>query len=420
MTGWGALIWTTCRRGLKAFAANRRGGFVTTFALALPVVAVLSCGAIDLSSVSSARNKMQEVADAAALEGARQLSVANSQGVGARAQAFAMDQLSGLAQSVTLTPTVTVASDNSQITVAIHGHRMSFFGNLLPVGGWNFDASATAASVGRMPLCVLTTSSTDATGAINMLGQSKTTAAGCLVHSNADLTLSSAAFLLAGTAEATGTATGPITPQPQTGAPKIGDPFAGLSLAQPPGGCDILPDLLHNLLGIIPIAPGVHCGAITVDKNLTVYLEPGVHYFKNSKLVIQNNATLQGSNVVLIFDDQSSFVFQDHSQIKLQGRQSGTLAGFVIATTPNNTNTFVISSDAARLLLGTIYAPNAVLSVSGGSNNVADQSAWTVIVAKGLKLDGSPNLVINSAYTGSGVPTPAGVGPSGQGARLIH
>ena len=41
---------------------------------------------------------------------------------------------------------------------------------------------------------------------------------------------------------------------------------------------------------------------------------------------------------------------------------------------------------------------------------MADQSAWTVVVAKGLQLQGSPNLVINANYAGSNVPVPAGAG----------
>jgi Flp pilus assembly protein TadG len=406
---------------IAGFARNRRGGLATIVAIAIPVLAVIGCGAADLSSVVSDKSKMQDVADAAALDGANQLSVANSQGAGDRTKQFAADQLTALAARVTLTTNVTVASDASSITVAIQGHRPSFFGNLLPMGGWNFNAQSTAQPLGRLPLCVLTTSAAGASagGALTMAGQSLITATGCLVHSNSDMTAPAPADLNAGTPEAVGTASGQITPTPQTGAPPIADPFTNLNLTPPPG-CDILPDLLNSLLPIIiPVAHGNHCGKIVIRKNLTVQLQPGVHYFLNGGLELQDNATLEGSNVVLIFDNQSAFQFEDHSQIKLQGMQSGPFAGFVVATTPQNTNTFTISSDSAHLLLGTIYVPNALLSVSGGSTNVADQSAWTVIIAKGLQLTGSPNLVINSNYSSSSVPVPSGVGPSSQGARLV-
>jgi Flp pilus assembly protein TadG len=407
------------RRLLDRFTRSRRGGVAVIFGIAVPVLAVIACGAVDLASVSSDKRKMQDVADAAALDGATQLSVANTEGAATRAQQFAMSQLTDVVTRVAVTPNVTTAGDASSITVALHGHRSSFFGNLLPVGGWNINVQATAQPLGRMPLCVLTTASAGASagGAMTMQDQSQTTATGCLVHSNSDLAVPAPANLVSGTAEAVGSASGQISPAPQTGAPPIPDPFANLNL-NIPATCDPL-DLLYDL-GINILTPGVHCGNVTIRQNATAILLPGNHYFMKGVLSLQQNATLQGTDVVLIFDNQSYFQFQDSSQIKLQGRQSGPFAGFVIATTPSNTNTFQISSDSARLLLGTIYVPNALLSVSGGTTNVADQSAWTVIIAKGLKLAGSPNLVINSNYGGTSVPVPAGVGPATQGAKLVQ
>lgn len=411
--GAGAKHW------LARFARNRRGGLGVMFAVGLPALAALACGAVDLASVTTDRNAMQQVADATALDGAKQLLVANTQGVASREQQLAASQLSEIAQRVQLTFNVTTASDNSSITVAIQGHRASYFGNLLPYGGWTFKASATAAPMGKTPLCVLTTSASGASGggAVSLGDQSQVTATGCLVHSNSDIATPSPASIAAGTVEATGSATGQISPAPQTGSPPIPDPFASLNL-NIPATCDPL-DLLYDL-GVNILLPGVHCGNVIIRKNATAILLPGEHYFMKGKLQMQNNSTLQGSNVVLIFDDKSSFTFKDSSVITLQGRQSGPYAGLVIATTPSNTNTFDISTDSARTLLGTIYIPNALLSVSGGGTNVADQSAWTVVIAKGLQLSGSPKLVINDNYTGSTVPVPSGVGASASGVRLIH
>jgi len=405
---------------LTAFARSRRGGVAAIFGISVPVLAVLACGAVDLSSVASDRSNMQDAADAAALDGATQLSVANTQGAGTRAGQFARDQLTSLIKRWALTTHVTTAADASSITVTLQGHRASFFGNLLPMGGWNLNVQSTAQPLGKTPLCVLTTSAGGAAagGAITMQDQSQVNASGCLVHSNSNLTAPSPAALTSGTAEAVDTASGQISPTPQIGAPSIPDPFAKLNLNIPPL-CNLL-DVVYDAGVNYLTTLGTHCGNLTVRKNATVILEPGVHYFKNSKLILQDNATLQGTDVVLIFDSQSYFQFQDSSQIKLQGRQSGTYAGFVIATTPSNTNTFQISSNSARQLLGTIYIPNALLSVSGGTTNVADQSAWTVIIAKGLLLSGSPNLVINSNYANNAVPVPSGVGPSPQGARLVR
>jgi hypothetical protein len=396
---------------LQALWRARFGGTATLFAISVPVVAVLACGAVDLSSVITDRQKMQDVADAAALAGARELTVANVQGVTDRAQAFANEQLTDVATRVKFTTVATIPQDNSSITVRMLGHRASFFGNLLPAGGWHFDVHATAGPVERMPLCVLGSG-----GDIALGDSSRISANSCLVHSNANLNVPAPASLDAGAAEAVGSAAGSISPAPQTGAPPIPDPFAGLNLKIPPS-CNIL-DLLYDL-GVNILTPGIHCGAITVRKNSTVILLPGEHYFMRGALTLMENSTLNGSNVVLIFDNQSNFAFMDHSSINLKGRTSGPFSGFVIATTPSNTNTFTISSDAAHTLEGTVYIPNAPLVVSGSAINVADQSNWTVIVAKGLQLSGSPNLVVNANYAASPVKTPPGVG-AGRGAKLLN
>jgi len=158
-----------------------------------------------------------------------------------------------------------------------------------------------------------------------------------------------------------------------------------------------------------------------VRNNAVVQLLPGEHYFVNSHLVMEQNSQLSGSNVVLVFDSKSNFQFADGSQIDHKGRTgSSPYAGFVIMTTRQNTGTFSISSTAAHTLLGTIYAPSATLAVSGAGNTVADQSAWTVVVAKAITLSGSPNLVINANYAGSSVPVPSGVGVNANKVKLVQ
>ena len=48
-----------------------------------------------------------------------------------------------------------------------------------------------------------------------------------------------------------------------------------------------------------------------------------------------------------------------------------------------------------------------------GAGAIADQSAFTVVVARKVQLKDGPNLVLNSNYAGTSVPVPQGVGPTG-------
>ncbi|PLX35810.1 MAG: hypothetical protein C0606_17060 [Hyphomicrobiales bacterium] len=69
--------------------------------------------------------------------------------------------------------------------------------------------------------------------------------------------------------------------------------------------------------------------------------------------------------------------------------------------------------------LGTIYLPKGVLIIDA-TNTVADQSAYTAIVAERLELQSSPNLVLNTNYGATDVPVPPGVGPVGTGVYLAR
>ena len=387
--------------------ADARGGITLIIALVIPALALLVCGAIDLAAVNADRAAMQDAADATALAMAKQLGVASTAGITARAQDYAMGQLGQISSADQVTVSTTVG--DSSVTVAIGGKRPSFFGNLFPPGGWTLQAQATASSVGEAPLCVL---SSGDSGTDNLLIQNSSllTASKCLVQSDQNIVADSGAQLVAALTQASGTASGPITPAPQSGAPAIADPFASMSIPPPsPLGC-LLNGVLDVTQILLTVAPGCHSGTITIGQGQTMQLLPGTHYFKGGTLTIKGNAVLQGSNVTLIFDKDATFNFTDTSSIDLTGAQAGSYAGFVILTTRDNTNAFSISSNNARRLEGAIYIPSATLNVTGTSNNVADQSAWTVVVAKALQLQGSPNLVINANYANSTVPVPAGAG----------
>lgn len=80
---------------------------------------------------------------------------------------------------------------------------------------------------------------------------------------------------------------------------------------------------------------------------------------------------------------------------------------------------FRISSDNTRVLLGTIYLPKGSLFVDA-QKEVADKSAFTVIVARTIKLEHGPNLVLNTDYLSTDVPVPAGLGPASDPAYLAN
>ena len=63
-------------------------------------------------------------------------------------------------------------------------------------------------------------------------------------------------------------------------------------------------------------------------------------------------------------------------------------------------------------MLGTIYLPKGRLEIATMSP-IADQSAYTAIVARSIRMSGSPTLVLNADYAATDIPVPAGIGPTG-------
>jgi Flp pilus assembly protein TadG len=403
---------------LKRFAANKRGNVALIFAIGLPAMILGALGAVDLTSVVTDRTKMQAVADFAALNAAKQLALDTSSATATRAKNEAQSELSEIAKRWSLTIDAQVVEDGKAVQVSVRGHRPSYFHDMLPKGGWTAGVSATAEIEGLTPLCVLGSGTT--TGGLLGLGLGATSdvitlkntahlsADSCLVQSNNAIKVSNSAAVEAQAVQSVGDASGSISPEPMTGAASIKDPFASLNTNIP----TLCTDLNVTIVPGKPLKKGTHCGVIVVPPNTTLQLEPGEHYFSLATLLVGSNAKLVGTDVVLIFDTLSFFSFTAQSDIELEGRKSGPFAGFVIATTKTNAKTFTISTSAAHKLLGVVYIPNGLLSIQG-NNDVAADSAWTVIVAKTISISGGANLVVNANYTVNNVPpVPTGVGPS--------
>ena len=78
-----------------------------------------------------------------------------------------------------------------------------------------------------------------------------------------------------------------------------------------------------------------------------------------------------------------------------------------------------IISEQARNLLGTIYLPAGRLIIDS-KKPIADQSAYTVIIARLVNLYDGPDLVLNARYGATDIPVPNGVGPSSADTLLLR
>jgi len=402
-----ASSFVALRRPLRAFLRDRRGNLAMIAALLMPVLCLSVAFAVETGQAVLLKSKLQDIADSHALMGAVQLASDRSDATPKRMQEAADAQAKEMAFGWTITTKATAAPDASSITVQQTAWRASFFGNLLPPGGFTVGVKSTALSMPGAPLCVL--SQDMAAKTMSIEGASSLNADGCLVQSNGGMSATGSSKIRALKIQSGGGASGDIVPKAVTDAPAISDPFPTLTV-DPPAGC-LDTNLTFNY-GTATINPGVHCGNVNIGGASTVTLAPGEHYFTGPSFVVGGSAILSGVDAVLLFKNNTKISFEGAAAVSLEGRRSGKYAGFLLVTDRLYTGIVSVSAQTAHKLFGTIYFPSAALVVSGASNQIADASQWTIIVARAIQVTGSSQLIVKSNYAGSSVPVPRNVGPN--------
>jgi hypothetical protein len=397
------------------------------FAGAAPVL--LGCGtlALDFSNAFGARNALQSAADAAALAATRELQLRSTSETTVRAivEEYVNQHVD---DDVRINSLVSSIIDNRQgVRVELSAHVPSIMGRLINPDGFSPNVTAVARLSSGAPLCALALEER-APNAIRLVNRARMLAPNCAVISNssnargiaADNNSELIATQICSAGGTSGMASN-FTPEPIEDCPAIEDPLA--NRPQPnAGGCDHL--LALQVLGSQRLRPGVYCGGITILPGATARLDPGIYVIKNGPLLVMNGGTLRGENTGFYFvGDLSVMNFAAGSNINLTAPKDGPMAGFlffanrVLLTGDLNLRHFVINSNNARNLLGTIYLRDGVLDVDA-NRPIADQSAYTVIVARRINVRSGPDLVLNTNYEGTDVPVPEGVGPRNSSAFL--
>jgi hypothetical protein len=219
-----------------------------------------------------------------------------------------------------------------------------------------------------------------ASGALSVTGNASINIPGNLIvdsNSRAALTesgnaaVTAAGIQVVGGASQSGHAT--WSPAPVTGAASAPDPLA--ALAAPTTG---VARGSVNLSGnsTLTINPGVY-SSIKVSGNARLTLTPGVYVLAGGGFTVSGNGSLSGSGVTL-YDTQSNFpgtggtfgglTLSGNGTFNLTAPTSGPYAGVVVFQNRGNTRAISLSGNAAEGLGGTVYAPAALLYLSGNAS----------------------------------------------------
>lgn len=438
-----------CRRWIQRFKIDRRGSVTTIAGVALPTLIFAGAAGTQYAVLVMTKERLQVVADSAALGAAKQLNLTNPYvtSVTGAAVAIARAQLTqafGKSDAIA----ASLVDNNSGVDVTITRTVPSLFSSLLDPSVFNVSAHARAHATGGPPLCALALDP-GVKGAVTLDTSAVVDAHGCEVYSNSKNDLSifadQSAILKSVFTCAVGGKKGNFpnfAPQPKTGCPSVSDPLA--SRPQPTASlvCDQINFVANTS---VTLMPGTYCGGLKATAGAVVNLQPGIYVISGGPLVVDQGAALNGTNVGFFLTKYlpglpplpkldpgpgpktsgpspgTTIYFDTNSTINLTAPKTGTMAGLLFfedRKLPKNQLHQILSNNA-QTLLGTIYLPQGRLFI-GSTAPVSADSAYTVVVSRTLELSAGPTLVLNSNYTATDIPVPPGVGPQNNKVTLVQ
>lgn len=184
------------------------------------------------------------------------------------------------------------------------------------------------------------------------------------------------------------------TPTPTTGHAVQPDPLAGYPKPTIAG-------LPTQSCCAATIDPGIYPDGISLSSGQAVTMNPGVYIIEKGGINLSANASLTGHGVML-FNTVGNYPgttgpcgainFSGDSTWGLSAATSGTYQGMLFFQDPSCNTTVNISGQGAGVSgIGTIYAPTALVSLSGTSGFTINSK----IVAREIGISGGASFTVN-------------------------
>ncbi len=427
---------------IRHFLRNTHGNFAMIAALASPVLMLLSAGVMDMARYRGSVDELQDIADFAAIAGAREMVLANSNqaSIHATVNNVVTSRMSSKFGGQSFSKNIDVRMDDGEVYVFLSFQVNGMLGqNLFPDNGL-IKADSTAIATSSTKICAI---SLDEGGPHTFVFKDKAElmAEGCSLYANSaspnavqlSVNVKVNADLLCSSGGAEDQSRKKLVTV-ITDCPVINDPLKDRAAPNYSGGCDELDftigrrddddDEVDGLVSSVTdlvfdeqevLRPGVYCGGIHIGKNVEVRFDPGIYIIKDGPFIVEKKSSVHGEGVGFYFTgDDSRFEFEKNTAVNFTAPETGEMAGMLFMEDNSKiaVEEFNIFTHMADELLGTIYLPMGKLTVDTNKSVGAD-SAFTVIVAKEILLDGKPSLYLNTDYFATSVPVPEGVGPIG-------
>ena len=314
-------------------------------------------------------------------------------------------------------------TERRTVTVSIrHGYRPALFVEMFksPI---MIEVSATAEVSGGSNICVISLHE-DKGDTIKLDDNAILRGKACSVFSNSTdphgIVVNGLASIDSAFICSAGGYDGPIAafdPAPVTDCPRRDDPLK--DFPEPATGpCDHTDLQLPDYRG--RLSPGVYCGGLVVDGTSNIDFAPGIYVMKDGEFQVKGSSRVSGEGTGFFFTGAGSrAMFEDKVNVSLSAPVTGEMAGILFWRSKNATGhgAFEVKSNHVDRLVGTIYLPKSEFYVSV-TEEVAEASAYTAIIADQIWLVGRSKLVLNTDYAATPVPPPPGIARAGEALRL--
>jgi Flp pilus assembly protein TadG len=366
----------------KRFLRARSGAVAMIFGLALvPITAALGV-AVDYSSATQMKSRLQHAVDEAAIVAARNAGLTQA----ARQQLAQSSVASNLGvAAIGMNLTVNEAEPSSGL-YRVDGTLLAptTISRILHINSLTLSATATA-SVGKA-----------SSSSVCLLALGTTASPGLLANSNVVINAPTCEIDVASTGNPAATFNGGDSfsvsklcvagtqilnnagtiPALSTGCAVPSDPFAGKLPAVTVGSCTVSS---QNYSGNLTLNPGVYCGGFNFNGSGTVTFNPGLYVFKGVSWNMNSGWTMNGNGVTFYFADSSYMQINSGVTVNLSAPTSGTYANILMyEPTGLSQSWFTINGDAGHSFTGLIYLPSRNITFNNMANVTSD--AMTIVL----------------------------------------
>ena len=401
-----------CTHRAARFGDDTRGAIFLTVAIALPVLLGATALAVDLGMWYRERTTLQLAADAAAMGAARLLSDASA--TTGNYQTVALAEAEGAIGHGTVgalvTPISVSVTAGQSVTVTLTSAATQYFTAALGVPAPTLTATAEA-GLAQPPACVLALDQASVTG-ISITGNATVDAPQCGIFSNAtsahsldftgNISVDAKSIGSSGIARETGNVS--VTPTPLNNQGAVADPLSSLTPPTPAACTSASGSYTGNQT--VTLWPGTYCSGLSFAGNTTVTFEPGTYILEGNFSLAGNVTIASATGVTFYLGGSSPGTLQWTGKIMTQSPMtaptSGPYAGVLVyqdrSASAGNVASF--TGNASLSIGGTLYLPEAKLSITGNAFGAPPAASGFSVIADTIAITGNPTFSTGTSTSG--------------------